>query len=56
MEKGDLASFYQAFALHLLGDPARGSEGSYVSGEAVTLGIELEPLGETLKVDVGNGP
>lgn len=56
MEKGDMGSFYQAFALHLLGDPARGSEGLDVSGEAVTLGVELEPLEETLKGCFGNGP
>ncbi|KAI2488820.1 NAD(P)H-binding protein [Fragilaria crotonensis] len=56
MEKGDLASFYQAFALHLLGDPARGSEGLDVSGEAVTLGVALEPLEETLKAHFGTDP
>ena len=50
MEKGDMASFYQAFALHLLGDPVRGSGGIDVSGEAVTFGVEMEPLEETLKV------
>ena len=49
LEKGDMASFYQAFGLHLLGDPARGSEGCDVSGEAVTLGVVMEPLEKTLE-------
>ena len=54
MAKGDLGSFYQAFALHLLGDPARGSSGLDVSAEAVTYGVELEPLPTTVQKSFGN--
>ena len=54
LAKGDLGSFYQAFALHLLGDPARGSSGLDVSAEAVTYGVELEPLPMTVQKTFGN--
>lgn len=47
--KGDMGSLFGAFALHLLGEPARGSEGFDLSKDAVSYGIKLESLEETLK-------
>jgi uncharacterized protein YbjT (DUF2867 family) len=54
LAKGDLGSLYQAFTLHLLGDPARGSSGLDVSAEAVTYGVELEPLATTVQKTFGS--
>jgi hypothetical protein len=48
LEKGDLGSFYQAFSLHLLGEPARGSSGFDVSAESVSYGVPLESLETTV--------
>jgi uncharacterized protein YbjT (DUF2867 family) len=47
--QGDMGAFYGSFALHLLGEPARGNSGADVSAEATTLGVKLETLEETLK-------
>jgi uncharacterized protein YbjT (DUF2867 family) len=46
--QGDMGSFYGSFALHLLGEPARGNSGCDLSAEATTLGVKLETLEETL--------
>jgi hypothetical protein len=54
LAKGDLGSLYQAFTLHLWGDPARGSSGLDVSAEAVTYGVELEPLATTVQKTFGS--
>ena len=53
LAKGDIGSFFQAFALHLLGGPARGSSGLDVSAEAVSYGVELEPLATTVQKTFG---
>jgi len=46
--KGDMGAFYSAFALHLLGEPARGNTGADVSAEAKSYGVKLETLENTL--------
>lgn len=46
---GDMGAFYGAFALHLLGEPARGNSGCDLSQEATNLGVKLETVDETLK-------
>ena len=48
LEKGDLGSFYQAFGLHLLGEPSRGSAGFDVSAESVSYDVPLESLETTV--------
>jgi uncharacterized protein YbjT (DUF2867 family) len=48
LEKGDLGSFYQAFGLHLLGEPSRGSSGFDVSAESVSYNFPLETLETTV--------
>ena len=45
---GDMASFYESFALHLLGMPQRGNEGADTSLESKTYGYEMESLETTL--------
>jgi uncharacterized protein YbjT (DUF2867 family) len=46
--QGDMGAFYGSFALHLLGEPARGFTGSDVSAEAKNYGVHLESLSDTL--------
>ena len=47
--EGDMGSFYQAFALHLILGPALGKTGLDVSAEATnTYGYEMESLETTL--------
>jgi uncharacterized protein YbjT (DUF2867 family) len=48
LDKGDMESFYQAFALHLLGQPGRGSSGFDVSAESVSYDVPLETLETTV--------
>lgn len=45
---GDMGAFYTAFKLHLLGAPARGNTGCDVSSEAITCGVDLQSLEQTL--------
>lgn len=51
--EGDVGAFYASFALHLLGEPARGSAGCNVSAEAKSFGVKLETLEETLQKAYG---
>ena len=51
--KGDVGAFYASFALHLLGEPARGNTGGDVSAEAKSYGVKLETLEETLTTVYG---
>jgi uncharacterized protein YbjT (DUF2867 family) len=47
--EGDVGAFWGSFALHLLGEPARGSTGSDTSAEAKSYGVQLETLSESLE-------
>jgi uncharacterized protein YbjT (DUF2867 family) len=52
--EGNMSAFYGAFALHLLGEPARGNVGADVSAEAKTYGISMEKLPITLRKVYGH--
>ena len=45
---GDMGAFYGSFALHLLGEPARGNTGGNVGADANMYDVKLETLEETL--------
>jgi uncharacterized protein YbjT (DUF2867 family) len=47
--EGDVGALWGSFALHLLGEPARGITGSDTSKESKSYGIQLETLSETLE-------
>lgn len=51
--EGDIGAFYGSFALHLLGEPARGKTGADVSADANSYGCKLETLEETLQTVYG---
>jgi uncharacterized protein YbjT (DUF2867 family) len=52
--EGNMGAFYGAFALHLLGEPARGNTGVDLSAEANSYGVKLETLDETLQSVYGS--
>lgn len=47
--EGDVGAFYGSFCLHLLGEPARGNDGSDMSAFADNLGYEMENLETTVQ-------
>ena len=42
--EGDVGSFFGAFKLHLMGEPARGNDGADVSAEANNYGVKMQTL------------
>ena len=50
--EGDMGSFFGAFKLHLLGEPARGNPGVDLSAEATHYGHEMQTLEDVFKSGV----
>lgn len=46
---GDTAVFFQAFKMHLIGEPERGNDGCDMSKGAKSYDYKLEPLPTTLQ-------
>jgi uncharacterized protein YbjT (DUF2867 family) len=50
--EGDVGSFFGAFKLHLMGEPARGNNGLDLSAEANNYGVKMQTLEDVFKSGV----